>query len=227
MQLLTPEEIASARAIVAEVQAPTPTLRWPLLDARLGARAWVKHENHTRVGAFKLRGGAVYLHELVRREPDVRWRDQRDARQSRAVDRARCGGPRPGVHDRRAARQFGREERRNARARRDARRARRGLPAIARACREARRRARPAHGAEFSPRPGSRRRELLDGVLRGDCQRPASRRLRADRPGLRHQRVRLCARRFEGIERASSASSRRMPRRTWTACAPATRSRRR
>ncbi|MBE2244814.1 MAG: pyridoxal-phosphate dependent enzyme, partial [Burkholderiaceae bacterium] len=72
MQLLTSQEIASARAIVAEVQAPTPTLRWPLLDAALGARAWVKHENHTRVGAFKLRGGAVYLHELARREPGVR-----------------------------------------------------------------------------------------------------------------------------------------------------------
>ncbi len=72
MQLLEPQEIATARAIVAEVQAPTPTLRWPLLDAALGARAWVKHENHTRVGAFKLRGGAVYLHELARREPRVR-----------------------------------------------------------------------------------------------------------------------------------------------------------
>ncbi len=72
MQLLDSQEITSARAIVAAVQPPTPTLRWPLLDARLGARAWVKHENHTRVGAFKLRGGAVYLHELVRREPGVR-----------------------------------------------------------------------------------------------------------------------------------------------------------
>jgi threonine dehydratase len=69
MQLPGAEEIASARAIVAAVQALTPTLRWPLLDARLGARAWLKHENHTRVGAFKLRGGAVYLHELMRREP--------------------------------------------------------------------------------------------------------------------------------------------------------------
>lgn len=72
MQLLDTQEIASARAVVAAVQPPTPTLRWPLLDARLGARAWVKHENHTRVGAFKLRGGAVYLHELARREPGVR-----------------------------------------------------------------------------------------------------------------------------------------------------------
>ena len=72
MQLLDSQAIASARAIVAAVQPPTPTLRWPLLDARLGVRAWVKHENHTRVGAFKLRGGAVYLHELARREPGVR-----------------------------------------------------------------------------------------------------------------------------------------------------------
>lgn len=68
MKLLSAEEIATARALVAAVQTPTPTLRWPLLDTRLGARAWVKHENHSRVGAFKLRGGAVYLHELMQRE---------------------------------------------------------------------------------------------------------------------------------------------------------------
>ena len=66
------QQIDSARAIVAALQPPTPTLRWPLLDARLGARAWVKHENHGRVGAFKLRGGAVYLHELMRRAPQTR-----------------------------------------------------------------------------------------------------------------------------------------------------------
>jgi threonine dehydratase len=71
MKLPGSEEIASARAIVAAVQPATPTLRWPLLDARLGARLWVKHENHCRVGAFKLRGGAVYLHELMQREPGL------------------------------------------------------------------------------------------------------------------------------------------------------------
>jgi threonine dehydratase len=71
MKLLTAEEIATARTLVAAVQPVTPTQRWPLLDARLGARAWIKHENHTRVGAFKLRGGAVYLHELVQREPGL------------------------------------------------------------------------------------------------------------------------------------------------------------
>jgi threonine dehydratase len=71
MKLPGSEEIASARAIVAAVQPATPTLRWPLLDARLGARVCVKHENHCRVGAFKLRGGAVYLHELMRRDPGL------------------------------------------------------------------------------------------------------------------------------------------------------------
>jgi len=65
-------EIAAAREIVVAHQSATPLLRWPLLDARTGARIRVKHENHGRVGAFKLRGGLVYLHELVQREPAVR-----------------------------------------------------------------------------------------------------------------------------------------------------------
>nr|WP_245213454.1 threonine dehydratase [Rhizobacter sp. AJA081-3] len=51
---------------------PTPQQRWPLLDARSGAQVWVKHENHTPVGAFKVRGGLVYLDALRRREPAVR-----------------------------------------------------------------------------------------------------------------------------------------------------------
>lgn len=72
MRMPTRDEIAAARALIAPVQPATPTLRWPLLDARLGARAWVKHENHTRVGAFKLRGGLVYIDALRRREPEVR-----------------------------------------------------------------------------------------------------------------------------------------------------------
>ena len=71
MDLLSSDEIASARAIVALHVAATPTISWPLLNARLGASAFVKHENHTAVGAFKVRGGAVYVHELLRREPNV------------------------------------------------------------------------------------------------------------------------------------------------------------
>ena len=72
MQTITKEDLTSARAIVYRHMAATPTHRWPLLDARLGASAWVKHENHTPLGAFKVRGGAVYLHELLRREPTVK-----------------------------------------------------------------------------------------------------------------------------------------------------------
>ncbi len=45
---------------------PTPQYRWPLLEARVGTTVWVKHENHTPTGAFKVRGGLVYLDELCR-----------------------------------------------------------------------------------------------------------------------------------------------------------------
>ena len=61
--------LVDAMRIVREVMPATPQQRWPLLDERLGAEAWVKHENHTRVGAFKLRGGLVYFDALRRREP--------------------------------------------------------------------------------------------------------------------------------------------------------------
>ena len=50
---------------------PTPQIRWPLLCARAGAEVWVKHENHTPAGAFKVRGGIVYIDQLRRREPEV------------------------------------------------------------------------------------------------------------------------------------------------------------
>jgi threonine dehydratase len=62
----------NARRIVREAMPPTPQQRWPLLDQRLGAQAWVKHENHTTVGAFKLRGGLVYFDALRAREPGCR-----------------------------------------------------------------------------------------------------------------------------------------------------------
>ena len=64
--------LEEARRIVREVMPPTPQQRWPLLDQRLGAQAWVKHENHTAVGAFKLRGGLVYFDALRKREPACR-----------------------------------------------------------------------------------------------------------------------------------------------------------
>jgi threonine dehydratase len=64
--------IEDARRIVREAMPPTPQQSWPLLDQRLGLQAWIKHENHTAVGAFKLRGGLVYFDALRRREPDCR-----------------------------------------------------------------------------------------------------------------------------------------------------------
>lgn len=44
----------------------TPQYRWPLLEKRVGTTVWVKHENHTPTGAFKMRGGLVYLDDLCR-----------------------------------------------------------------------------------------------------------------------------------------------------------------
>jgi threonine dehydratase len=62
-------EIESAAELVRAAMPPTPQYAWPLLARRLGAQAWVKHENHTPTGAFKVRGGLVYLDGLGRREP--------------------------------------------------------------------------------------------------------------------------------------------------------------
>jgi threonine dehydratase len=61
-----------AMRVVRAAMPPTPQQRWPLLDRRVGAQVWVKHENHTAVGAFKLRGGLVYFDALCRREPELR-----------------------------------------------------------------------------------------------------------------------------------------------------------
>lgn len=63
--------IEAAADLIHSAMLPTPQIRWPLLCARTGAEVWVKHENHTPAGAFKLRGGIVYMDELKRREPNV------------------------------------------------------------------------------------------------------------------------------------------------------------
>ncbi len=61
----TLEQLRAAAAIVHARIAPTPQHHWPLLDERCGAQVFVKHENHTPVGAFKLRGGIVYFDRLM------------------------------------------------------------------------------------------------------------------------------------------------------------------
>ena len=65
------ETLREASDLVHRVLPPTPQYCWPLLGRRIGAQVWVKHENHTPIGAFKLRGGLVYLDALRRREPQI------------------------------------------------------------------------------------------------------------------------------------------------------------
>jgi len=60
------DALEDAADLIYRHMPPTPQYRWPLLDQRVGASVWVKHENHTPTGAFKVRGGLVYLHELCR-----------------------------------------------------------------------------------------------------------------------------------------------------------------
>lgn len=64
-------ELDAARAIVYRHMSATPAYTWPLLSARAGCEVWVKHENHTPVGAFKVRGGLVYLSGLKATQPDL------------------------------------------------------------------------------------------------------------------------------------------------------------
>lgn len=68
----TPDEVRAARALVAAFMPPTPQYAWPLLQQRLGFPVWVKHENHTPAGAFKVRGGLTYFDALARQQPQVR-----------------------------------------------------------------------------------------------------------------------------------------------------------
>jgi len=70
MPILTLDQVHEGRDIVHAHMPPTPTYNWPLLDARTRANVWVKHENHTPIGAFKVRGGLVYMTKLKQSEPD-------------------------------------------------------------------------------------------------------------------------------------------------------------
>jgi threonine dehydratase len=69
--MMTLSQLEAAASVVYEAMGPTPQKRWPLLDERCGAAVWVKHENHTPVGAFKVRGGLVYFDDLRRTHPHV------------------------------------------------------------------------------------------------------------------------------------------------------------
>jgi threonine dehydratase len=70
--LPTLAEIESIAEGINTVVPPTPQFSWPLLNARLGCELWVKHENHTAIGSFKIRGALNYFSQLVARVPDTR-----------------------------------------------------------------------------------------------------------------------------------------------------------
>ena len=67
--LPTLADIQAAAEVVYRDFPPTPQYRWGLLGERLGTECWLKHENHTPVGAFKIRGGLTYFDQLARRGP--------------------------------------------------------------------------------------------------------------------------------------------------------------
>lgn len=71
MRLPSLDEIRAAQEVIYRHISPTPQYSWPLLNLRLGTEAWIKHENHTAAGAFKLRGALVYLHWLMESHGEI------------------------------------------------------------------------------------------------------------------------------------------------------------
>jgi threonine dehydratase len=65
-------ELENVIPLVRASVPPTPQYMWPLLKAQTGVEVIVKHENHTPIGAFKVRGGVVYFDRLKRERPQVR-----------------------------------------------------------------------------------------------------------------------------------------------------------
>src|SRR6202451_3988434 len=66
------EDIQAAQELVYGVMSPTPQYAWPLLCERLGTEVWVKHENHTPIGAFKARTAVVYAAEVFRQSNSIK-----------------------------------------------------------------------------------------------------------------------------------------------------------
>ena len=66
------DEITVAAELIYRHLRPTPEICWPLICERTSTEVWVKHENHTPIGAFKLRGGLVYLDDLMKSAPETR-----------------------------------------------------------------------------------------------------------------------------------------------------------
>src|SRR6266498_2559525 len=69
--LPTLEEIVEAQKLIYSLMLPTPQISWPLLNQRFDAKVWVKHENHTPIGAFKARTAVVYAAELFKKSNGI------------------------------------------------------------------------------------------------------------------------------------------------------------
>ena len=68
MELQTFEKAA---ALVYRHMRPTPQYSWPQISEAIGATVWVKHENHTPTGAFKIRGSLTFMDWLARTHPEA------------------------------------------------------------------------------------------------------------------------------------------------------------
>jgi threonine dehydratase len=71
MVLPSLDQIHAAQTLIYRYMPATPQYSWPLINARMGAETWIKHENHTPVGAFKLRGALVYATWLKETQPGL------------------------------------------------------------------------------------------------------------------------------------------------------------
>src|ERR1051326_4774542 len=89
-------DIEAVLPVVRSGVPATPQYAWPLLKAATGVEVVVKHENHTPIGAFKVRGGLVYLDRLRRERPNVAGlisATRGNHGQSLAFAGSRCGVP--------------------------------------------------------------------------------------------------------------------------------------
>jgi len=71
MPLFTIDQIKQAAQLVYSQMPPTPQYNWPIICNDIGADVWVKHENHTPTGAFKVRGGITFIDWIKRTQPEI------------------------------------------------------------------------------------------------------------------------------------------------------------
>lgn len=72
MTLFSIEELKQACELVHQHMQPTPQYQWPLINEAVGTKVWVKHENHTPTGAFKIRGGITFMNWLKQAHPQCK-----------------------------------------------------------------------------------------------------------------------------------------------------------